>query len=162
MHRLIVCNPEKCLGCNICEFVCSAVKEECLDSSHSRIHVVNFEPIGSVALPCVFCKKPACVTACPRKALYQNEKAVIQVDEKKCNGCGWCIRACEFGAITMHPLKKTVMVCDLCDGEPECVEACPFEGALTWVTRKEVAPKFRRGIIINFFQEPIGKSKRSG
>lgn len=160
-RRLVLCDPDVCLGCQICEFVCSATKEKSLDSSLSRIHVVNFENLGNVAMACMLCEKPPCVTACPRRALHQNEEGVIQVDETKCNGCGWCIMVCKFGAITLHLKRRVVTVCDLCDGEPECVKACPFEGALTYATLEEVAHKFRRNTVMYILQELAGKSKRS-
>jgi NAD-dependent dihydropyrimidine dehydrogenase PreA subunit len=65
------------------------------------------------------------------------------VDEEKCDCCGWCIEACPYGAITLNPEKETVMICDLCDGDPQCVEWCP-EGALDLVTQKEFDKNLRK------------------
>ncbi len=146
-QKYVVCNPAKCLGCGICEFVCSAVKEKKLDPAFSRIRQVNFEPIGSMAIACLLCENPPCVVACPRDALQKEEKGAIRVDEYKCNGCGWCIHACKFGAITLHPTKKVVMTCDLCDGDPECVELCPFEDALIFGTIEQLEHKLSRGLV---------------
>jgi indolepyruvate ferredoxin oxidoreductase alpha subunit len=56
------------------------------------------------------------------------------VDEDKCNGCGWCIEACEYGAVTLHPNTRKAIVCDTCKGEPKCVQECP-ESALTFSGR---------------------------
>jgi len=151
-EKFVVCNSDKCLGCGICEFVCSATKDKSLNPSFSRIRQVNFEPIGSMAIACLLCEEPSCVAVCSRDALLKDEKGVIRVDEYKCNGCGWCIRACEFGAITLHPTKKAVMTCDLCDGDPECVKHCPFEDALTYATIEEVAHKLRKEAVDNMLR----------
>jgi len=152
-QKYVVCDPDKCLGCGICEFVCSAVKDKSLDPSLSRIRQVNFEPTGSMAIACLLCEKPPCVGVCPLEALSRDEKGVIRVDEYKCNGCGWCIRACKFGAITLHPTKRVVMTCDLCDGDPECVKLCPFEGALNFATIEEMTHKMRKGVVDRILRE---------
>jgi len=143
-RRLIICDPSKCLGCLLCEFACSAFKEKSIDPTLSRIRVVNFEPTGSMAIACVLCEDSPCVRSCPRNALRRSEETgVIIVDEYRCSGCSWCLNACPFGAIAFHPTKKSVRICDLCDGEPECVKACPYEGALAFTTMEEVSHKWR-------------------
>lgn len=152
-QKYVVCDLDKCLGCGICEFVCSAVKERKLDPAFSRIRQVNFEPIGSMAIACLLCENPPCVAACPMEALLKEEKGVIRVDEYKCNGCGWCILACQFGAITLHPTNKAVMTCDLCDGDPECVKLCPFEDALVFGTIEELEHKLRKGVVDKILRE---------
>jgi Fe-S-cluster-containing dehydrogenase component len=87
------------------------------------------------------------VASCPREALRQNEKTgVIIVDDVKCDACGWCIEACEFGAITLHPSKKTVISCDLCDDKPLCVEFCTRR-ALDAITLDALATKARKSVI---------------
>lgn len=81
-----------------------------------------------IPLVCRFCEDAPCVAACPRKALSQNvETGVIMVNEDMCDGCGWCMVACDFGGITIHPTKKAAIVCDLCDGELQCVKYCVNE-----------------------------------
>jgi carbon-monoxide dehydrogenase iron sulfur subunit len=157
-RRYIVCDPDRCLGCQICEFACSATKGKTCDPSHSCIHIVNLEPVGSMAIACVLCEKAPCVTACSREALFKAENGIIQVDEKKCNGCSWCIEACKFGAITLHPTKETVAICDLCDGDPECVKLCPFEDAIAFGTLDDVANSFRRQKVVRLLRELIEKS----
>ena len=52
------------------------------------------------------------------------------VDEEKCNGCGWCIEACEYGAVTLHPNTRKAIICDTCSGDPKCIPLCP-ESALS-------------------------------
>ena len=157
-RKFILSNPQKCLGCFICEFACSAAKEKSTDPKLSRIRVVNLEPTGSMAIACILCEDPRCVRCCPQNALRQSdETGVIIVDETKCNGCGWCIGACRFGAIALDPKKKKVVVCDLCEGEPECVKYCPFEGALTFGTIDDVAHEYRKEAFKKLLKELGGE-----
>ena len=107
----------------------------------SRIRVVRMTPLFNFALACRFCEDAKCVTACPEDALSQSEKTgIIMVKEKKCKGCDWCIQACPHGGITIHSDTGIAVACDLCDGEPKCIEFCPEE-ALDLVCTDEEAEK---------------------
>jgi Fe-S-cluster-containing hydrogenase component 2 len=63
------------------------------------------------------------------------------VDQKKCTFCGACVKACPFGAI--HADKEAVIVCDLCGGNPKCVEWCPH-GAIKYT---RLSPSERKKIM---------------
>jgi TPP-dependent indolepyruvate ferredoxin oxidoreductase alpha subunit len=131
VNQFVSCEPQKCVGCVVCEYACSLEKEKVFNPTKSRIRAIRLDPLSNIAIACKVCKEAPCVAACPKKALAQSvETGVITVDDDKCNGCGWCIEACEYGAITLHPDKRKVIVCNLCDGEPECIQSCP-EGALS-------------------------------
>jgi len=143
-RKFIVSDPEKCTGCGICELVCSAVKEKGFNPLLSRIRTVHVEPFINISIACRLCEDPTCVKSCPRKALKADEKTgVIIVDEEECDGCCWCIQACEFGAITLHMEKKTVFMCDLCGLDPKCVQYCPKE-ALKLMSSEEIAQRTRK------------------
>jgi TPP-dependent indolepyruvate ferredoxin oxidoreductase alpha subunit len=130
VSQSVDCDPQKCVGCVVCEYACSAEKENVFNPLKSRIRAIRLDSLSNAAITCKVCKEAPCVAACPEKALTQSsENGIITVNEDKCNGCGWCIEACEYGAITLHPNKQKVIVCDMCNGEPECVQSCP-EGAL--------------------------------
>lgn len=152
MRRFIASDPDKCVGCSICEYICAMEKEKAFNPLKSRIRVVRLHLIANLAVACRLCEDAPCIAACPRKALEQASNGVILVDEDKCNGCGWCIEACEFGSITLHPEKKVVMTCDLCDGKPKCIEWCPEE-ALDLLTRDELAKKARVAAVRKLFKE---------
>jgi len=131
VNQFVNCDPEKCVGCVVCEYACSWEKEKVFNPVKSRIRAIRLDPLSNAAIACRACKDAPCVAACPEDALAQSTvTGVVTVDEDKCNGCGWCIEACDYGAITLHPNKQKVIVCDLCNGEPECVQFCP-EGALS-------------------------------
>jgi TPP-dependent indolepyruvate ferredoxin oxidoreductase alpha subunit len=131
INQFVYCNPKKCNGCVVCEYACSMEKEETFNPVKSRIRAVRLNTFSNIAMTCRTCNDAPCVAACPKDALTQStEDKTIIVDERRCNGCGWCIEACEYGAITLHPSTKKAIVCDMCNGEPVCVQWCP-ESALS-------------------------------
>ncbi|UCE95468.1 MAG: 4Fe-4S dicluster domain-containing protein [Candidatus Bathyarchaeota archaeon] len=126
--KFLSVNPEKCVGCSICEFACSWEKENKLNPLKSRIRILRGPPFIHLATTCRQCEDTPCIRACPEDALYQSkETGAILVDNKKCNGCMWCLEACEYGTIRYDKDIETVVICDLCDGDPKCKEMCPEE-----------------------------------
>jgi nitrate reductase beta subunit len=45
---------------------------------------------------CNHCTYPACVAACPRKAIYKREDGIVLIDQNRCRGYGECVRACPY------------------------------------------------------------------
>ncbi|MFP3985675.1 MAG: 4Fe-4S dicluster domain-containing protein [Candidatus Bathyarchaeia archaeon] len=126
--RYLSVNPEKCVGCSICEFVCSLEKENMLNPLKSRIRIIRGPPFIHLATTCRQCEDTPCIRACPKEALHQSEETgAILVDDEKCDGCKWCLEACDYGAILYDKNAKTVVICDLCNGNPKCKEMCPEE-----------------------------------
>lgn len=155
-YKHVICDPDKCTGCRICEYACSMTKTSAFDPGMSRIRVVRIEPFTMTAITCRLCADAPCILACPRKALSRSEKnGTILVDTDKCDGCGWCIEACDFGAIVLDPAVKNVAICDLCVDEengPRCVEYCPKE-ALSLSTPEVLRQKARREVVARLFEE---------
>lgn len=141
-RKFVSVDPSKCTGCGLCEYACTVEKGENIPNPiRSRIRVIRMMPLFNFALSCRFCKDAKCVKACPEKALIQAENTgIILVDDKKCKGCDWCVQACEHGGITIHSDTGIAIACDLCQGEPRCVETCPEE-ALELVETDEAADK---------------------
>jgi Fe-S-cluster-containing hydrogenase component 2 len=140
-RKFVSVDPSKCTGCGICEYACTLEKGETGNPLRSRIRIIRMMPLVNFALTCRFCEDAPCVKACPEKALFQSEKTgMLMVKEKQCKGCDWCIQACPHGGIVLHPDTGIVIACDLCNGEPKCIEACPEE-ALDTVTSDEAAEK---------------------
>ena len=159
-RKFVTADPDKCVGCQVCEYVCSMTKDKVFNPLKSRIRVVRINQLANLAVTCRLCEDPPCVAACPRDALTQSETGVIIVDKDKCNGCGWCIEACDYGAIMLHPENKIVYVCDLCKekGEPQCVKWCPEE-ALEVTTSDVLAQKARITAVKKLFHEAMKESK---
>jgi Fe-S-cluster-containing hydrogenase component 2 len=135
-------DPSRCIGCGLCEFVCTLEKgEQIWNPICSRIRVVRMVPMFNFALSCRGCDDARCVKACPEKAIVQSEtNRLLIIDEKKCKGCDWCIQACPRGGIAIHVGTGKAIACNLCEGAPKCVEICP-EYALDVVSSDEEADK---------------------
>lgn len=65
-------------------------------------------------------------------------RRIIEIDQKKCNGCGACAEACHEGAIAMVDGKAKLMRDDYCDGFGDCLPGCPT-GAISFVEREAAA-----------------------
>lgn len=139
-RKFVSVDPSKCTGCGICELACIQQKGE-QSPLRSRIRVVRITPIFNFALACRACKDAKCVKACPEKAISQDENTgLLLIDDRKCEGCDWCVQACEYGGITIQSNTGIATVCDLCGGTPQCVEFCPEE-ALELVDSDQAAAK---------------------
>ena len=138
-RRHIQCDRDKCTGCMICEFACSAAKEGRFDLELSRIRVLHATPTLMDVVSCRFCRNTPCVKECPRGALSLDEATqTISLDRARCAGCGWCLEACPFGAIALDESTKTVIICDLCPSrdQPKCIEFCPQKALSLHVSAK--------------------------
>ncbi len=126
--QFVSADPGKCNGCGICEYVCSLEKEGVANPLKSRIRVLRLNRLLNMAMVCRFCDDAPCIKACPRDALNRSEQnGVLIIDAGNCDACGWCVEACPYGGIAVLPDKGVVAACDLCKGEPKCIEFCPEE-----------------------------------
>ncbi len=115
----------KCSGCRRCEIACSLVHEGKIWPEASRIRIFMLVPGLEIPHLCVQCHDYPCVDACPVNALSVNEKTeAVTVDKEKCTACGLCIDACPGRVPFIHPRENYVVICDLCEGNPKCVEEC--------------------------------------
>ncbi|MCF0254511.1 MAG: 4Fe-4S dicluster domain-containing protein [Duodenibacillus sp.] len=95
-----------------------------------------------LSLACNHCADPACVKACPMKAISKEpEFGAVVNDPAKCIGCGACKQACPWHVPSFfEPLDKTpvgapehprMTKCDMCVDrlkaglKPACVASCP-------------------------------------
>lgn len=63
------------------------------------------------------------------------KRAIIRIDDDKCNGCGQCVPNCHEGALQIID-NKAVLISDLmCDGLGACLGHCPV-GALEIIERE--------------------------
>lgn len=152
-QKFVGADFDKCTGCRVCELVCALQNENVFDPKISRIKVLHLHQLVNMPVACRLCEDAPCVRACSRDALTKSEETgAILVNDSKCDLCGWCLESCKHGAIFLNVEKKTVMICNLCEGEPKCVEWCP-EGALSLMTQKEFDSKARKTTINKLIPE---------
>ncbi len=139
--KSLLAHSNKCTGCRNCVYACSFEHEDFYDPELSRIQIFYREE-GQLFIPnfCRQCGENApCILSCPTEALYfdQTLQAVLW-REIACIHCHQCIPACPIHAITLDGLTGTILKCDLCYGNPICVQVCP-ENALEYIEMDEKA-----------------------
>lgn len=145
MQKTLVIEPEKCVGCRLCETWCSYTHEGEVTPARSRIHVIKWDEKGlDIPMTCQQCDVPVCAKVCPVKAITKDEDTgLVSVNEEKCIGCGLCVLACPFGGCALDPVTHRMFKCDLCGGEPQCVQRCPRD-AIKFVDKSKVALRKKR------------------
>ncbi|RLG75209.1 MAG: 4Fe-4S dicluster domain-containing protein [Thermoprotei archaeon] len=136
----IVRDFERCSGCRLCELACSLKHEGEVWPEASRIRVIEVVPGITIPHLCTQCPDYPCVSACPFNALSVDKSTgAVVVDEGKCTACGKCVDACPGKIPRIVKGKPSVIICDLCGGDPECVKACEKAGfgALKVIPRPE-------------------------
>jgi len=122
---MLVIDSEKCSGCRRCETHCSFFHSGKTGRMGARIKVEKMESIG-IDLPvvCRQCEEHYC-TRCPENAISITDRGSIEVSPTLCTLCGACEKLCPIGAIEIY--NDIPHVCDLCGGNPRCVEACDMD-----------------------------------
>ena len=86
-RKFVSADPEKCVGCQICEYACSFTKEKAFNPLKSRIRVVRVNQLANMAVTCRLCEDPACVAGLDTEFPQKAQKGVILVGGKNF-GCG--------------------------------------------------------------------------
>jgi len=124
--KILIADPKKCTGCRSCEIVCSLGRTGVSNPARARIRVINWQNKGLfLPVSCQHCEDAPCRKACPQEAISRDavfERVVI--DYSKCVGCRTCVYACPFGAMKFDADRGRPFKCDLCGGDPLCIDAC--------------------------------------
>jgi Fe-S-cluster-containing dehydrogenase component len=162
-----------CVGCRSCEAACAeahghpepermgddSVFDAARTTSTTHFTVVRRaspdakgEP-GYAKRQCMHCLAPACVSACPVRALEKTPEGPVVYHENRCMGCRYCMVSCPFD-VPRYEYENAipyVRKCDFCaprlarGEQPACVAACPM-GALTFGKRSELLEEAKRRI----------------
>ncbi|MFC2021162.1 4Fe-4S dicluster domain-containing protein [Chloroflexota bacterium] len=174
---MVIGNPARCVGCRRCELACTEYNEGKSQPSIARVNVRRnwgFGPRGVqlgywrgegrygnhrvIQETCRQCPHPVpCQLACPYDAIEVIPKLNARViNQDKCHGCRTCQRACPWGMTTFDEEIKKATKCHLCNGDPECVKACP-SGALQYIPwedrTKEIPTRF---VVPAYIETPAG------
>jgi nitrate reductase / nitrite oxidoreductase, beta subunit len=81
---------------------------------------------------CNHCTHPACLEACPRKAIYKREEdGIVVLDQDRCQGYRYCIQACPYKKIYFNEIAGKSEKCIFCYPRLEkgtvnaCATQCP-------------------------------------
>lgn len=81
---------------------------------------------------CNHCTNPACLAACPVRAIYKREEdGIVLVDQDKCQGFRECNKACPYDKVYFNMVSGTSQKCIFCFPRveqgvaPACARQCP-------------------------------------
>ncbi len=81
---------------------------------------------------CNHCAHPACLDACPRKAIYKRtEDGIVLIDQERCQGYRYCIQSCPYKKIYFNEVTGKSEKCVFCYPRLEkgqvnaCAAQCP-------------------------------------
>jgi len=80
---------------------------------------------------CNHCTYPACLSACPRKAIYKRpEDGIVLVDQSRCRGYRECVRACPYKKAFFNRVSTIAEKCIGCyplverGEQTQCIKTC--------------------------------------
>ncbi|MFC2010866.1 4Fe-4S binding protein [Chloroflexota bacterium] len=173
---MVIGNPARCVGCRRCELACTEYNEGKSHPAISRVNVRRnwgFGPRGVqlgfwrgegrfgnhriIQDTCRQCPHPVpCQLACPYDAIEVVSPVNARViNQDKCQGCRTCQRACPWGMTTFDEEIKKATKCHLCNGDPECVKACP-SGALQYIPWEDRTKEIPSGFVVPAYIETPG------
>ncbi len=125
-NKVLLVDPLKCDGCRDCEKACAEKHAGNRKIGLKRIQIMGTGD-GTFFVPstCRQCVEPPCMSVCPKGAISRDlQLERVVVDTKLCVGCTMCVSACPSGSMTFAHDLGLPYKCDLCDGDPQCVQAC--------------------------------------
>jgi formate dehydrogenase iron-sulfur subunit len=155
-----------CIGCKACEVACLewngyTFSETTFNNTYQTMpetawnywNLIKFNEHeredGTLQLlmrkdQCMHCEEPGCLVACPADgAIIQYANGIVDFQQDKCIGCGYCMSGCPFNIPKFSPTARKVFKCTLCVDrvtqglEPACIKSCPT-GCLHFGTKLEM------------------------
>ncbi len=121
MKKLLKTYPDKCIGCHLCESVCSKLyfKEDTASKSCIKINDDQSPIDMNVCNQC-----GTCVMTCPTQALTINSLGVIMLNKKLCIGCMMCVASCPTKSMRRFEGGLNPFKCVACG---MCAKSCPAD-----------------------------------
>ena len=105
-----------CIGCTLC--VKSCPYEGAIEMV-GNLPQMNYEKCTSCGI---------CFHKCPTKSFIDRAPArPYAIISPQCDGCGECVKVCQFKAIEGEPGKRHTVIKDKCIGCGRCFEVCPIK-----------------------------------
>lgn len=156
----------KCIGCKACQVACSEWNELRDEVGHNHGTYDNPADLSAESWTlmrftehqteagnlewlirkdgCMHCAEPGCLAACPSPgAIIQYANGIVDFNQDKCIGCGYCITGCPFDIPRISQKDHKAYKCSLCSDrvavgmEPACVKTCPT-GAIVFGTKEDM------------------------
>jgi formate dehydrogenase beta subunit len=161
-----------CIGCKACVVACAEANELPRDVSLDGLHQAPEDlnaftkniiklykpqehgPDSFVKQQCMHCLDPACVAACPFKALWKDdENGVVAWEPSRCIGCRYCEIACPYHVpkYEWNAFNAKIVKCEFCRPrldkgyEPACTSVCPTH-AVIFGPREDLLSKAKERI----------------
>jgi formate dehydrogenase iron-sulfur subunit len=155
-----------CIGCKACEVACLEwnglpYRETVFDNTYQTMPDTTWDFWNLIKFnehttddgnlmwlmrkdQCMHCADPGCLVACPADgAIVQYANGIVDFQQEKCIGCGYCIAGCPFNIPKFNSTTKKVFKCTLCSDrvgqglEPACIKSCPT-GCLHFGTKEDM------------------------
>lgn len=138
--KMLVVDHARCTGCRLCEIACSLHQDDVSNPAAARLAVVRWDEEGvHVPTVCMQCVVAMCEQVCQPGAICRDAATgALVVDYERCIGCRMCVIGCPYGAMSVHPVGRQVIKCNLCGGDPRCVRFCET-GALRFAEPEDAA-----------------------
>jgi Fe-S-cluster-containing dehydrogenase component len=124
--KVVLVDLDRCIACRSCEQACLFQQADLNRGWSSNIFVrLDMEQRRIYTGTCLQCDPALCMEACPVGGITRDpETGAVIVDKAACIGCGTCVAACIFGYMHLDPFLEKATKCDLCGGNPKCVQVC--------------------------------------
>ena len=160
--KIIFVELDRCLACRNCEQVCSFQEAGGFKREDSNIWVqIDLEKRSIFTMTCLQCETALCLEVCPTEGLIRDPKTnAVVVDEAACVGCKMCVAACPFGNIHFESKRQVAAKCNLCNGDPRCVQNC-MSGALHYGDINDLAAIKRKQTDKKLIPHPAGTREKA-
>jgi Fe-S-cluster-containing hydrogenase component 2 len=122
--KVLVTDEDLCIGCHLCEDVCSKAWYKQIDRELSSIRITSLGDAEWGMAVCSQCGE--CIDVCPTGALYRDKAGIVRLKKKECVGCLSCVGFCPTLTMFYHESQVEPIKCISC---ALCVKECPT-GAL--------------------------------
>ena len=110
-------------------------------------------------LSCQQCEEAPCKKACLINAIDKDETTgAMLINENVCIRCRMCLLFCPFGAIGQDPDTLIMIKCDLCGGDPKCVQWCPND-AITYEEAQITAERKQRHFVNKYISDRASEAR---
>jgi formate dehydrogenase beta subunit (EC 1.2.1.2) len=153
-RKMVFIDTSLCTGCKACSVACKAWND--LPAEKTQL-LTSYQAQGDftpntwtyvrfreeykdqkmhwnmIKVQCFHCADPACLKACPSKAIYKTESGYTLIDREKCIGCGYCGQNCPWNVPKTDTKINKTSKCTGCidrveNGlKPACAQTCQPE-----------------------------------